>query len=335
MATVWRANTLGAGGFRRTVAVKQMHPHLAETANYIDMFFEEGRVGAALQDPNIPHVYDCVAEDGYYYLIMEWVEGIDLGSYIRYCTERGVKTRWELVVAVGIGMLKGLAAAHERVNEDGVLAPIVHRDVSPHNILLDINGMVKLIDFGLSLAGDRGKEMTEPGVVKGKMAYLSPGVVAGERPTPASDQFAAGSVLWEALVGRRLFDGENDFEVYKMMREGRIQPLRPARPDIPKHLITVVHRALSPTADDRYPSVREMARQLGRSLKASRARKDLHTLLGREVDTARRRLHLDRRTHDPNDTTPIADAESGEVTPLEGKWGLRHWLPFLKKRDDE
>jgi len=329
MAVVWRATLSGAGGFERTVAVKQMHPHLADTQNYIDMFFEEARIGASLNDPNIPQVYDCIAEDGDYFLVMEWVEGIDLGSYIRYCFDRGRKPRWELIVGVGIGMLRGLAAAHERTNDAGEVVPIVHRDVSPHNVLLSVKGQVKLIDFGLSLARDRGKDTTDPGVVKGKMAYLSPGVVAGARPTPATDQFAAGTVLWESLVGRRLFDGKNDFEVYKRMREAQVQPLRPLRPDIPKSLVNVVMRALSAREDGRYSSVREMARQLGIVLKGGRARTDLHELMATEVIACRSNLHIGRKTHDPADTTPVADMESGLMAVEGAKRGLLHWLPFF------
>src|SRR5207253_7863925 len=102
-------------------------------------------------------------------------------------------------------ILRGLAAAHERVADDGKPTPIIHRDVSPHNVLLTTRGMVKLIDFGLALAADRPHERTEPGVVKGKMAYLSPEIVSGGRPVPESDQFACGSVLWETLVGKKLF----------------------------------------------------------------------------------------------------------------------------------
>jgi serine/threonine-protein kinase len=333
MATVWRGVVTGAGGFTRAVAVKQMHPHLADTPHYVDMFYEEARIGAALNDPNIPQVYDCVADDGDYYLVMEWVEGIDLGSYVRYCSDRGTQTRWELVTATGIGMLRGLAAAHERRDGSGELAPIVHRDVSPHNILLSVQGQVKLIDFGLSLARDRGRNMTEPGVVKGKMAYLSPGVVAGARPSLATDQFAAGTVLWESLVGRRLFQGATDFEVYKRMRDAQIMPLRPLRPDIPRDLVAVVMRALSAKVQDRYPSAREMARQLGMVLKQHKARRDLHVMLGREVAEARANLHIGRKTHDPGDETPVQDVDSALMTPVAGtKRGLLHWLPFVRKK---
>jgi eukaryotic-like serine/threonine-protein kinase len=333
MATVWRAQLRGAGGFARTVAIKQMHEHLQDNRVYVDMFFEEARVGAALHSPNIPQVYDCIEEDDRLYLVMEWVEGIDLGTLVHYFRDRGQRTRWDLVAAIGVGMLRALAAAHERRTDDGELAPIVHRDVSPHNVLLSIRGQVKLIDFGLSLARDRRGELTEPGVVKGKMAYLSPGVVSGRRPSPFSDQFAAATVLWESLVGRQLFAGANDFEVYKKMRDAQIEPLRPQRPDIPKALATIIQKALSPAEQDRYPSAREMAAQLSHVLKARRARRDLHQQLAETVTRIRSELHLGHRTRDSEGDTPVAELAVGERIPVEEAGaGLRHWLPFFRRR---
>lgn len=329
MATVWRAHLRGSNGFKRTVAVKQMHPHLAEQPVYVDMFVEEARVGAELFDSNIAQVYDFVAEHGNYYLVMEYVEGIDLGTMIHYFRDRGEKVSWDIVTAIGIGLLRGLAAAHERTG-----SPIVHRDVSPHNILLTPKGMVKVIDFGLSLARDRTKDTTDPGVVKGKMSYLSPEVVLGERPTPACDQFAVGSVLWETLVGRRLFEGANDLEIYGKLRNAQVQPLRPERPDIPNQLVRVVHRALTPTIDQRYPSTREMARQLGMVLKKAKARhSDLHEALGSIVMSARARMNLGGRTGDREDQTPV-ESLTPEVGPLpvEEKRGLLHRLPFFGRR---
>ena len=136
-------------------------------------------------------------------------------------------------------------------------------------------------------------------------------------------------MLWESLVGRRLFPGANDFEVYKKMREAQIQPLRPLRPDAPKPLIAVVMRALSAKEGDRYASVREMARQLALVLKHHRARRDLHVMLGREVIEARANLDIGRKTHDPADTTPVADMESGLMAVEGAKRGLLHWLPFF------
>lgn len=332
MATVWRARLRGDFGFVRPVAVKQMYDHLAEQPVFVHMFVEEARVGAELSHPNIAQAYDFVHEDDNYYLVMEWIDGIDLGSYVRHFTSQDRKTPWELVSAVGIGLLRALAAAHERHTPSGEVVPIVHRDVSPHNILLTEKGMVKLIDFGLSLAADRGKETTDPGVVKGKMSYLAPEIVNGKRPTPASDQFAVGSVLWEALVGRKLFEGETDLDVFGKLKNGQVQPLRPLRQDIPNKLVNVITKALSADESKRHPSTREMARQLGMVLKNSkRAEKDLHRLLGETVAEARQRLDLDGGEREYSDITPVEEPPMQSSAPV-AKRGLLHRLPFFGRR---
>src|SRR5512144_2609766 len=276
MADVWRGRVRGDSGFVRDVAIKQMHQNLALQPPYVAMFVEEARVGSALQSPNISEVHDFVHDRGNYYMIQEWIDGVDLGTWLKWHVARDEPTRWELVAAVAVGILRALAAAHERVGADGQPLPIVHRDVSPHNVLLTTRGMVKLIDFGLAFAPDRLQETTEPGIVKGKMSYLAPEIVSGGRPTPASDQFACGSVLWEALVGRKLFDGETDYATYTRLRDCMVQPLRPLRPDVPSAFVQLINRALSAQPGARFPSSREMARQIGTTLKKVQLRKDLH-----------------------------------------------------------
>jgi eukaryotic-like serine/threonine-protein kinase len=346
MADVWRGRVRGDSGFVRDVAIKQMHANLAVQPQYVAMFVEEARVGSLLQSPNISEVHDFVHDRGNYYMVLEWIDGVDLGSWIKWHVTRGAEIRWELVAAVAVGVLRGLAAAHERVGPDGELLPIVHRDVSPHNVLLTTRGMVKLIDFGLAYAPDRPQETTEPGIVKGKMSYLAPEIVTGGRPTPASDQFACGSVLWESLVGRKLFDGETDYETYCRLRDCLVQPLRPLRPDVPSGFAQIIHRALTPEADGRFPSTREMARQIGTALKKVQLRKDLHTVLSRSVAEARSALGMGAFPSEVSDATPLAELipdDSGRleaVRPgdgaaaqaLERLRSLRHYLPFFGKK---
>lgn len=314
MAVVWRATQHGDIGFQRTVAVKQMHAHLSESQLYIDMFAEEARVCAAMQSPNMAQVYDFISEDGKYYLVLEWIDGIDLGSLIRHYTARDSQMPWEMSAAIGVGVLRALADAHEREDQSGEICPVLHRDISPHNILVTARGMVKLIDFGLCLARDRQKELTEPGVVKGKMSYLSPEVIKGQRPNEKSDQFSVGSVLWESLAGKKLFDGESDFDVYTKIREGQVAPIRPLRRDLPRGLIAVLNRALATEENNRFSSVREMGRELSAVLKSARASKDLHAIIGKTVLEAREHLDMGDRTGDHSTTTPIADPVIDVVT---------------------
>ena len=350
MADVWRGRVRGDSGFVRDIAVKQMHGNLAVQPPYVAMFVEEARIGSMLQSPNVAEVHDFVHDRGNYFMVLEWVEGIDLGTWIRWHVAREQETRWELVAAVAVGILRGLAAAHERTGPEGDPLPVVHRDVSPHNVLLTTRGMVKLIDFGLALAPDRQQETTEPGIVKGKMSYLAPEIVSGGRPLEASDQFACGSVLWEALVGKKLFDGANDYETYTRLRDCVVPPLRPLRPDVPQPFLALIHHALAPQPDARFTTVREMARQIGTTLKKVQLRKDLHTVLARTVSDARDGLGLGARTGDPSSATPIAQIigedtprielapkpESGPMGAVGGAvgrvLGLRHRLPFFGRK---
>ena len=356
MADVWRGRVRGDWGFVRDVAVKQMHQNLASQPAYVAMFVEEARLGSALQSPNVAEVHDFVHDRGNYYMILEWIDGVDLGTWIRWHVGRNEQTRWELVAAVAVGVLRGLAAAHERTLPDGSVVPVVHRDVSPHNVLLTNRGMVKLIDFGLGLAPDRTQETTEPGIVKGKMSYLAPEIVAGGRPVPASDQFACGSVLYEALVGRKLFDGTTDYETYTRLRDCVVPPLRPLRPDVPAPFIQIIQRALQPNIEQRFPSTREMARQIGTTLKKVQLRKDLHTVLAKSVADARQGMGLGPRTGDPSSATPVAQIVADDTprielaprvetppigVPVSGTMGdkirgighgLRHRLPFFGRK---
>jgi serine/threonine protein kinase len=291
MATVWRAIVRGAAGFSRTVAVKKIKSEFRAIRNYIDMFVEEARVGSDLAHPNIVQVYDfCTDDDGAYYLVMEWVEGMDLGSFIRSYREQGQSTPWPLVVASGIGTLRGLGAAHERLRDDGSPSPVIHRDVSPHNILLGANGVVKLTDFGLARARDRVYSLTAPGTVKGKLSYLAPEVTLGQPASPQSDLFGMGTVLWEALAGARLFDARTDLEVFKQIRNCEIRPLARLRPDVPPALIAAIETSLKKDPKQRYESARAMAFALAEILKSAQATTDAQHSLGTTVLEAKRKL---------------------------------------------
>jgi len=294
MATVYRACVRGAAGFSRTVAVKKIKPEFRAIRNYIDMFVEEARVGSELHHPNIVQVYDfCSDATGSYYLVMEWVEGMDLGTFIRAHRDHDRHIPWQLVAIAGIGTLRGLGAAHDRIAPDGTPAPIIHRDVSPHNVLLGANGVVKLTDFGLARARDRVYSLTAPGTVKGKLSYLAPEVSWGKTATPQSDIFTLGAVLFEALSGVRLFDGRSDLEIFKKIRNCEVPPLAVVRGDVPRELIVVIERALAKEPDHRYGSAHQMAFALAHVMRHhSNMTGDGQSALGTAVLEARKLLGI-------------------------------------------
>jgi serine/threonine-protein kinase len=246
------------------------------------MFSEEARVGSELAHPNIVQVHDCVIQDGNYYLVMEWVEGIDLGHFIRLHREAGLYVEWPLAVAIGIATLRGLGAAHERRAPNGELAPVIHRDVTPHNVLLGVNGVVKITDFGLARARDRVSSMTAPGTVKGKLSYLAPEVSFGKPNTPQSDLFGVGSVLWETLTGDRMFEGKTDVEIFKKIRACQIPPVVGRRRDIPSSLGAVLDVALAADPINRFASATAFAHALGQVMKQAMGI-DPQTALGAAV----------------------------------------------------
>lgn len=260
MASVYRGLTHGAAGFTCKVAIKRVLPNLAEDAAFVAMFVEEARVASELSHPNIVQVHDFDRDDeGRYFIVMEWIDGIDLFGWIG--SFGGAATPWHEVAAIGVEILRGLGAAHERVDAAGQPAPVIHRDVSPQNVLLSVQGIVKLADFGLARAADRAT-MTAPGTIKGKLGYLAPELVKRAPATPKSDLYSVGIVLWEALTGKRLFAGADAYEQIKKILANQVPPLREMRPDVPLALAEIVHAALSFDAADRFERAEEMQRAL-------------------------------------------------------------------------
>ncbi len=305
MAVVWRAVMHGAAGFSRPVALKQMKPELRDQDRQVAMFVEEARLGSCLLHPNIVQVLDFVDDDqGSYWLVTEWVDGLDLGSLLRYYRSRHERIPWPLAALVGIGALRGLSAAHDRHAADGTPVPIVHRDVSPQNLLLGIGGAVKLSDFGLARARDRTDVLTMPGFVKGKIGYLAPELVGGAQASPQSDLFSLGSVLWESLAGHPLFTGKNDRDVLRAIHRGQVPPVSSERPGLPKLLVYAISRALARLPAERHPSAAAMAQDLEAALAgALTSTLEIQVRLGRTVADARR--HLVRKPKRPESRSTL------------------------------
>jgi serine/threonine-protein kinase len=288
------------------------------------MFVEEARVVSELQHPNIVQIHDFGRDErGSYFLVMEWVEGTDLASWYGAHTDLGRPTPWGLVTAIGIEVLRGLSAAHER-RVLGKPAPVFHRDVTPHNILIGENGVVKLADFGLARAMDRAK-MTRPDIVKGKIAYLAPELTFGSEASVLTDLFGMGVVLWEALAGRRLFAGRDNMETVRHLREGDVSHLSALRSDVPPQLFAIVYRALAKDPQHRFQSARDMTQALTRLLRTVPESMD-DTMIGTSVVRVREHLsrgssHIGSAATEPHAgaaDTPVSGSASAEI-PLTQK----------------
>ncbi len=304
MATVWRGVTRGAAGFLRPVAIKRIKPALANDPAFVEMFVEEARVGADLDHPHIVSIHDFGQDErGQHYLVMEWVEGVDLRRWSRSYVQAGWHAPWHLATAIGIEALRGLHAAHRRTDAWGAPAPTYHRDVTPGNVLIGRNGIVKIADFGLARAMDRAR-ITRPEIVKGKIAYLAPELIEEAEPSAASDIFSLGIVLFEVLAGTRLFLAASDIQTIKNVARCEVPPLSRVRPDLPEALTRVVHTALSRDPKARFSSAREMARALAEVLRRVAEPTDAEPL-GESVALARERLGMPERSQPAHDRKRI------------------------------
>ncbi len=289
LSTVWQGVARMTEVFARPVAIKVMKRGFSQMGDpYLSMFLEEARIGAQLQHSNLIQVLDFIVETTLagpvYCLVLEWVDGIDLKSMIKIANQIARPLPWPLVATIGIRVLRGLAAAHERRTPDGKLAPVVHRDVAPQNVLLARNGDVKLADFGMALARDRIAEHTAPGFVKGTISYMAPEIFVGKPATPISDLFSLSCTLWEALAGRRLFDAKTDQEVVAQIRKCDVPLIAETRIDIPTAICAAIRRALSLDPSQRFASARAMANELYAVLRTEGPPGDADEIVAKAVD---------------------------------------------------
>jgi serine/threonine-protein kinase len=264
MATVCFARTVGAAGFSRTVAIKRLHPHLVDDPEFTAMFLDEARLAARVRHPSVVSTLDVVAEGGELLLVMEYVAGESLAALTRHNSSRPQALPPAIVVSIVSGVLHGLHAAHEARTENGAPLEIVHRDVSPHNILVGEDGVARLIDFGIARAAVRS-HITRAGQLKGKLRYIAPEQLQGAPATRRADVYAAAVVLWDALTGERLFGGDNDGAIYGRILEGVVRPPS-AFAGVPPALDAVILRALARDPGARYTTALEMAEELDLAL---------------------------------------------------------------------
>jgi len=251
MAEVFIAKTFGVGGFEQILAVKKILPTMAEDEEFIKMFIDEARVSVQLNHPNIVHIHDLDGKDDTYYIVMEYVSGRDLRSVLERFRRRKERMPIPMAAYIASKMCAGLDHAHRKKDVKGMELHIVHRDVSPQNILLSYEGGVKLIDFGIARTAIRSTK-TEVGMIKGKFGYMSPEQAFGLPVDRRSDVFAAAVILYEMLTGEKLFSAESDYSTLEKVRKTEFRPPREVNADISPALEKVLLRALSRDMEKRY-----------------------------------------------------------------------------------
>jgi len=258
MAEVFRGVAESLQGFKKAVAIKRILPKLSRNKKFVSMFLDEARLSLHLQHANIVHVFDIGIAESAYFIVMEFVDGANLKSVVEYFRTHGRRLPVSHTLYVMLEVCKGLAYAHNAEDpESGKPLGIVHRDISPPNILLSKMGEVKLVDFGLAKATSQIAQ-TDPGVVKGKFSYLSPEAASGLNVDQRADLFAVGILLWEMLTGRRLFYGETDYQTVELVRQARIPAIQPLNPDVDPDLEAVVRRALARDPRDRFQQAADL-----------------------------------------------------------------------------
>jgi serine/threonine-protein kinase len=265
MAEVYRAESAGLEGFKKIVAIKRVLPHLSEKKQFIGMFLDEARVSAHLSHSNCVQVFDIGVGDNTYFIVMEYVDGSDLKGVIEYRRKLNQPFPVEEACLICVKICEGLAYAHELTDSKGESLHIVHRDMSPPNVLITRHGEVKIVDFGLAKANSQ-LERSEPGIIKGKFSYLSPEAAKGGTVDGRTDIFAVGIILWELLAGRRLFMGESDLETVRMVQSARVPSIREINRAVSPELERVLMKALTEDPAQRYQRARDFGRALNQLL---------------------------------------------------------------------
>ena len=267
MATVFLARLAGAGGFQRFVAIKRLHPHLAREEEFIEMFLDEARIAAGIHNPHVVPILEVGTSDQGYFLVMELVEGDTLSGLVTRSLRRGAMLPPPVALRIVVDALTGLHAAHQLHDADGRPLGLVHRDCSPQNVLVGVDGSARITDFGVARAASR-MAFTRPQQVKGKVAYLSPEQAHAQEVDRRSDIFTMGIVLWEVLAGRPLFQGDTEAATLSRLIGGPIPSVRSFAPDLPAAIDEVCRHALQRDPARRFRTAAEMAEALERAATA-------------------------------------------------------------------
>jgi len=261
MAEVWKARLVGEKGFEKIVAIKKILPHLSDNQEFITMFVDEAKVAANLTHPNIAQIYELGQMDNSFFIAMEYVSGHNLRTILSLCNELNLQLPVEIAVFLAMKLCSALFYAHTKKDYGNRELHIVHRDISPQNILLSNEGEVKLVDFGIAKASIKASH-TVAGSLKGKLLYMSPEQAEGKAIDQRSDIFSLGNVLYECLTGRKLIAGDSELSILKNVREARFERPSAYNPRIPAKLEGIVLKALALSVNDRYGTAKEFEKDL-------------------------------------------------------------------------
>ncbi len=263
MATVFLARLSGVAGFNRLYAIKRLHPHLAREPEFVDMFLDEARLAAGIHHPNVVPILEIGTSAQGYYLVMDFIEGDTAARLLARAGSGAARLPAAVGVRIALDTLQGLHAAHNLADDDGKPLHIVHRDVSPQNILVGVDGVARITDFGVAHAASR-LSSTATGQLKGKLAYMAPEQARGAAVDRRADVFAMGVVVWELLAGKRLLKGDNDAATLNRILFAELPTLRDAGLDLPAAVDRVIARALVRDPEGRYASAADFGDELER-----------------------------------------------------------------------
>jgi serine/threonine-protein kinase len=257
MAEIFLARQEGLEGFEKTICIKRIRPHLSSQPNFVRMFLNEAKLAAQLNHPNIVQIYDLGRISDSYFIAMEYISGRDMSRIIPKAEKAGIPFPMIYALRIASNVCEGLYYAHTKTDAYGNPLHVVHRDITPENILVGFNGTVKIVDFGIAKANTQ-IEQTRAGEIKGKLSYMSPEQAMGAQLDARSDIFALGSVVYEWITGYKLFTGENEMAILKSIIDGKIYPPSYFKEDVPEAVERILMKALEKDKEKRYQSAWEM-----------------------------------------------------------------------------
>lgn len=262
MAEVYKARAHGVEGFEKILVIKRILPELSENPRFVAMFIDEAKIAVTLTHANIVQVFDLGHADGTYFIAMEYVAGMDLAAMLKRSNKLGGRMSSDLAIYIIAELAKGLDYLHRRHDGEMRALNIVHRDVSPQNVLLSFEGEIKLTDFGIAKTRSVAQAVTELGVIKGKYAYMSPEQLVGAKLDARTDIFSAGTLLYEALSGSNPFQASSSYDTLQRIKSGVLTPIQELVPELPDEVGRIVHRAMATQPEDRYQAAGELYEDL-------------------------------------------------------------------------